>query len=304
MMEEEGRGWCTIHVFMQGLSLPLRSHGNCINLFTQVSFHTRVSLHWHDVLWKIDKPAEWFQILQNKQVLPWLLILNLHIYILMQAVELLAYSQYFTHFLVTMETSECRRTVFMKLNVYKTNKQLNYKNNRSNNDYYLNSISFQRVKMGLIHSILPWTREGRVEVCVLGCTQGGHHPTSNSLHWLHVSKSSSSSSEFSEKFTCHNNRIPLQQREKKNSDCLSHKSPICPVHVAGKNRWTCNTTGQHADFKSYRVQKYQEAKIGTFKQKFFCIPELGCKICRGLARKTFPSQSSYFYLSLPNALQK
>lgn len=41
----------------------------------------------------------------------------------MQAVELLAYCQYYAHFLVAMETSECRRTVFMKLNVYKTNKQ-------------------------------------------------------------------------------------------------------------------------------------------------------------------------------------
>ena len=183
--------------------------------------------------------------------------------------------------------------------------------------------------MGLLHSILPWTREGRVDVCVLGCTQGGHHPTSNSLHWLHVStSSSSSSSEFSEKFTCHNwlhvsksssssssefsqkftchnnNRIPQQQRGKKPSDCLSHKSPICPVHAAGNNRWTCNTTVQHADFKSYRVQKYQEAKIGSFRQKFFYIPELGGKICRGLAWKAFPSQSSYFYLSLPNSLQK
>ena len=186
-----------------------------------------------------------------------------------------------------------------------TNKQLHYKTNRSNNNYYLNSILFQRVKMGLIHSILPWTREGRVEGCVCVRVHTRRSPSHFKLLTLatclqiiiiflrvlwkiHVSQQQNTTTTKGEK----------------TSDCLSHKSPICPVHVAGNNRWTCNTTGQHADFKSYRVQKHLEAKRGTCRQKFFYIPELGCKICRGLARKTFPSQSSYFYLSLPNALQK
>ena len=37
----------------------------------------------------------------------------------MQTVELLAYCQYFAHFLVAMETFEGRRIIFIKLNVYK-----------------------------------------------------------------------------------------------------------------------------------------------------------------------------------------
>ena len=174
--------------------------------------------------------------------------------------------------------------------------------------------------MGLLHSILPWTREGRVDVCVLGCTQGGHHPTSNSLHWLHVStSSSSSSSEFSEKFTCHNwlhvsksssssssefsqkftchnnNRIPRQQRGKNPSDSLSHKSPICPIHVAGNMQHNCTACW----FQVLQGAKVSRGKNRIFQTEILLYPRAGRQDLQRAGMKGF-SFPKFLFLPLPS----